>query len=71
MTHIALTHTEVDLLLRVLRELESELHTEIVHTDRKEFRDHLKENRAVIHEIVAKLQQLPQDEMEQNAKSPA
>jgi hypothetical protein len=65
MAQLNLTNQEVTTLLQILQSDRSDLSMEISNTDRKEFRDQLKETKGVILSIIAKLEMaLPAESME-------
>jgi hypothetical protein len=53
MTTIQLNDQETELLHSILRNSLSELEMEIVHTDRKEFRDYLKSKESLLRRLIA------------------
>jgi hypothetical protein len=54
-THLALTGQERNELRLALRIYVTDLHMEIAHTDRYEFREELKARRAVLEEVLRRL----------------
>jgi hypothetical protein len=54
-THLALTAQERNELRLALRTYVTDLHMEIAHTDRYEFREELKARRAVLEEVLRRL----------------
>jgi hypothetical protein len=54
-THLALTGQEHNELRLALRTYVTDLHLEIAHTDRYEFREELKARRAVLEEVLRRL----------------
>lgn len=54
-THLALTGQERNELRLALRTYVTDLHMEIAHTDRYEFREELKARRAVLEEVLRRL----------------
>jgi hypothetical protein len=56
MAQLELTREEMTALLKVLQSDYSDLRMEIANTDRKEFRDHLKETKEVLNSVIAKLE---------------
>lgn len=57
MKYIELTLEEADMLHQVLERSLAELELEIQHTDRKEFKNLLKQRSAVLRGVVSKLEQ--------------
>ena len=58
-THLSLTAQERDELRLALGTYVSELHTEIAHTDRYEFRQELKARRALLQGVLHRLAGAP------------
>ena len=52
MTELNLTPEQVDILKETLDSYQSDLTTEIAHTDNREFREMLKNKKTVLNEIV-------------------
>jgi hypothetical protein len=68
MAQLDFTHEEIKVLLEILQSDQSDLRMEIANTDRKEFRDHLKETKEVIQAIIQKLERsLPAETMGQRS----
>ena len=69
MAQLNLTDQEVALLLDLIQSDQSDLRMEIADTDDRHFRDHLKENKAIIQSIIEKLQSSAQT-TEQRTRAP-
>jgi hypothetical protein len=68
MAQLDFTHEEIEVLLEILQSDQSDLRMEIANTDRKEFRDHLKETKGVIQSVIQKLESsLPAETMGQRS----
>ena len=55
MINLELTDQEADALSDILMYYNSELHTEIAHTDRREFRSSLKDREALVKRLLERL----------------
>ncbi|HEY8099497.1 MAG TPA: hypothetical protein VIF82_01995 [Burkholderiaceae bacterium] len=55
MSHLELNDLEQEALVEVLKSFLSELRTEVVHTDRYSYKEHLKEQEDVVKRILGKL----------------
>jgi hypothetical protein len=70
MAQVVFTNEEVRTLLQTLQSDQSELRMEIGGTDSKDFRDQLKETKAVIQGVIEKLERSLQEEgIEQRSPS--
>jgi hypothetical protein len=57
MSHLELNESEQAALAEVLKNSLSELREEVAHTDRPDYRNHLKEHEQSIRQILSKLDQ--------------
>ncbi len=57
MIQLELSHDEQHMLVSILENYLSELRMEISHTDRKDFRDSLKQRKELVQKVVATLQE--------------
>ncbi|MGZ5818202.1 MAG: hypothetical protein ACXWJD_05585 [Burkholderiaceae bacterium] len=57
MSYLELNDLEQEALVEVLKGFLSELRTEVVHTDRYVYKEHLKEQEHLVKRILAKLDQ--------------
>jgi len=55
MVHLELTHSQAEVLRRVLENYLAELRVEIAHTDTRAFREKLKARFAVLHGIAEQI----------------